>query len=558
TPCCDGRAAPDPRFEVRLPRCPGGEVIAQAARGEQGRASEHRWRVTRSTADGTPLGETRTVCAGPQCELPLEGGACYRVSHAAYGSCHQWVEESKVVCLPSALGVDRRDASPELCERIRCEPGEVFVDNECGCGCVALPGLCPPSLADAGPDRVVCPGSRDSDVTLGEPGEASCSYRWLPAEGLSDASAAEPQVLGRRDGRSTRYTVQAKCENGCGGEDTVTVRAGAEAGLLRQVPGRDAGLACGSQASLEVVGHSADALEWECAESLDGRWQRCSGADRSRSTYTTQRLRGPLFVRVRAACGRSATDVSNVLALDPFCVRGPRGGWLPVSATPAGGVVYDLPEGSVQGPVPEDPRPGGPIPGTPSSPDGPGWDGDPPRGGDGDGDIARATIRSCSPLVASGQTMCACGRFPDRRAQEGLRLGWFPLEPEEASPSRLLVRVPEPVEPGSYQLRGDARAGFDEATCSFQVVGVETDLDRDELYRDRGTTLELRIRGTTDRVRVRLDNTTPRNIALEGGDQQVLTSSGGEYNRIQRRVRGLRQGPFEINWTLLDTECPCR
>ena len=69
--------------------------------------------------------------------------------------------------------------------------------------------------------------------------------------------------------------------------------------------------------------------------------------------------------------------------------------------------------------------------------------------------------------------------------------------------------------------------------------------------------MRLAVEGTERPVSVRLTNATPEVISLEGGDEQVVTTSGGADNRVVRTVRAVGRGDFDLRWELDLPSCPC-
>ena len=69
--------------------------------------------------------------------------------------------------------------------------------------------------------------------------------------------------------------------------------------------------------------------------------------------------------------------------------------------------------------------------------------------------------------------------------------------------------------------------------------------------------MRLWIEGTDRTLGLRLQNETPGIIDLEGGVDQVAYTSGGSENSLERHVRGLQVGPFNIHWELDEESCPC-
>lgn len=52
-------------------------------------------------------------------------------------------------------------------------------------------------------------------------------------------------------------------------------------------------------------------------------------------------------------------------------------------------------------------------------------------------------------------------------------------------------------------------------------------------------------------------NLTPAIIRLDGGDDQMIPTSGGSPNKLSRGVQGLTRGAFNIDYTLAEESCPC-
>ena len=82
-------------------------------------------------------------------------------------------------------------------------------------------------------------------------------------------------------------------------------------------------------------------------------------------------------------------------------------------------------------------------------------------------------------------------------------------------------------------------------------------IDRERLLRGESTPLALWVEGTEEVVELRLTNTTPAIISLQGGESQVVATSGGADNRVEGTVQGLQPGPFNLLYELSADPCPC-
>ena len=170
-----------------------------------------------------------------------------------------------------------------------------------------------------------------------------------------------------------------------------------------------------------------------------------------------------------------------------------------------------------------------------------------------------ARLTGASPRGFAGQLVCACGSFPGERAWGGLRLDGREIgAPVAASDFVVWVRVPEDAAAGPHTLSGDPGAGFPEGDgATFKALVVSGSIDQNRLWRGEATTMRLRILGDDAALALRLRNDTPGIITLEGGDQQVVTTSGGADNALERQVRGVQRGNFSITYELNTDPCPC-
>lgn len=123
----------------------------------------------------------------------LQCNKYYKVKLAVANNCSTWVETNKVLF-------------------VQCTP-----------------------VANAGPDRIICPANNNGSVTIGGgPIAPNCTYSWSPTNGLTNPNSPNPGVefcLGNtigcvRDGTCSAektYTVTVTRDNGCSSTDVVTV-----------------------------------------------------------------------------------------------------------------------------------------------------------------------------------------------------------------------------------------------------------------------------------------------------------------------------------------------
>lgn len=165
-----------------------------------------------------------------------------------------------------------------------------------------------------------------------------------------------------------------------------------------------------------------------------------------------------------------------------------------------------------------------------------------------------ASIAGCTDKSFRGRVFCVCGWFPDEAARSRLTIDGAPLgDPLTSSRRVLYFRLPEAIAPGPHTV---ALAGAD-GSASIEVLELSGQIDQDELLRGQSTPIHITIAGTRDALSLRLVNHAPGSISLEGGDDQVITTSGGETNTWTGRVQGHTPGNFHLTYELTTGRCPC-
>ena len=168
-------------------------------------------------------------------------------------------------------------------------------------------------------------------------------------------------------------------------------------------------------------------------------------------------------------------------------------------------------------------------------------------------------ITGCSPKVLTGSVFCVCGTFPDEASRHGITLNGQDLgTPLSSSHHVLDFRLPEGLPPGPFTIAGAREADYDESdTATGAHIAVGGEIDRERLRSGESTPLRLWLEGTEEAVSLRLWNTTPAIVSLEGGEDQTVTTSGGSPNRMERTVHAVMPGDFVINYELEMGSCPC-
>jgi len=169
------------------------------------------------------------------------------------------------------------------------------------------------------------------------------------------------------------------------------------------------------------------------------------------------------------------------------------------------------------------------------------------------------SITGVTELAFPGDPVCVCGSFPDLSSRYGLTLNGQPVSlPVSSSSHVVILRLPDDINPGPQIIGGNPEAGFEEdSELLFKVIQVKGSIDRDTLMRGESTPLKLWIEGTDEVLQLELTNNTPNIISLEGGNEQVVSTSGGSDNKVERMVKGIKRGDFDLTYTLKLDFCPC-
>lgn len=167
-------------------------------------------------------------------------------------------------------------------------------------------------------------------------------------------------------------------------------------------------------------------------------------------------------------------------------------------------------------------------------------------------------LTGCSPAGQAGEPVCVCGNFPTAAAVKGITLGGRSLEVVSASPKLLQVRLPEELKAGEAVLVGDPKAGFGSSDrCRVGALGIDAEY-KDKLKQGRSTYLILTVRGSSEKLRIRLQNLSPDIIRIKGGEDQMLTTSGGRNNSVRVRVKAIGDGRARFRHQLAGlVTCPC-
>lgn len=169
-------------------------------------------------------------------------------------------------------------------------------------------------------------------------------------------------------------------------------------------------------------------------------------------------------------------------------------------------------------------------------------------------------ISDVTRFAFAADLICVCGSFPNLSSRNGLLLNGQSLDsPVSASSHVVVLRPPENIKPGTHEIGGNPEAGYSqENKHPFTVIEVQGFIDQDVIRRGGSTQLSLTVVGTDEVLQLELKNSTPKIIKLEGGNHQVISTSGGANNMLERTVTGLKRGDFILDYKLVLDFCPCR
>jgi hypothetical protein len=137
----------------------------------------------------------------------------------------------------------------------------------------------------------------------------------------------------------------------------------------------------------------------------------------------------------------------------------------------------------------------------------------------------RPTFGPCGPQLTRQAVSCFCGWFPER---SGLVVDGQPASELLAASSRsVCLRLP----PGSHQISGSSSAGFDpDVKIEVGRISIRESPRQKAIVVGQPFTMTWRVVGTSRKVALRLRNLTPGIGKLLGGDDQVVTTTGGISN----------------------------
>ncbi len=165
-------------------------------------------------------------------------------------------------------------------------------------------------------------------------------------------------------------------------------------------------------------------------------------------------------------------------------------------------------------------------------------------------------ITACTAQSFAGEKVCVCGWFPDQDSRSALTLDGTPLGPAVSSSNRIVtVRLPSELSPGTHVISGAGIRG----SANITILEVGGSVNQDLLHNGQSTPIRLWVLGTDEPVDLRLTNHTPGVVSLRGGNDQVVTTSGGSGNENawEGVLDAISPGDFKLDYELTVGGCPC-
>jgi hypothetical protein len=147
--------------------------------------------------------------------------------------------------------------------------------------------------------------------------------------------------------------------------------------------------------------------------------------------------------------------------------------------------------------------------------------------------------------TSGGELAIAGTGFDGDASGNTVQVGQQEFEVLAASPTGLVAAIPADalgdLGPLVVTTKGGSSRPVETTFVRFALEGGPS-----RLRRGQTAVRRVVLKGTSDRVRLRVTNLTPGVVAMEGGDVVTVSTSGGTSNRAEIRISGVTLGDFEL------------
>ena len=171
----------------------------------------------------------------------------------------------------------------------------------------------------------------------------------------------------------------------------------------------------------------------------------------------------------------------------------------------------------------------------------------------------RPVLAECAPRAVISGALCVGGWFPSQKSRLGLLIDGKPAPvPVAVCNQAIFMPLLPGLKPGKHTVSGDPAAGFSaDMSFEFEAIDVQAEIDKGELVAGQMAELSFFVLGSSAPMKIRVINTTPEVISMDGGDVQVIETFGGGGNISTRTIETKALGNFVIQYELAEDHCPC-
>ncbi len=155
--------------------------------------------------------------------------------------------------------------------------------------------------------------------------------------------------------------------------------------------------------------------------------------------------------------------------------------------------------------------------------------------------------------IRDGFWICSAGLRGDADA-DSVRINNEPALALAASPECLVALPSQKATPGPATISVEA-PGM-QATATTALVALDFDPPQPALMPEKKSRLDVRVRGSDQKMGIVVENETPGVLRFVRGDRQELLTSGGPQNGASLEVQAIRSGDYSFRAGLLPEADP--